>query len=125
MVGQSLSHYTIVEKIGHGGMGVVYRARDEQLERDVAIKVLPPGLLADELARKRFRKEALALARLNHPNIETVFEFQAQEGMDFLVTEYLPGTTLQARIHSGALPEEEILKLGEQLVRGMAAAHEE
>ena len=76
-IGQTLGHYRIVEQIGAGGMGVVYRARDEQLERDVAIKVLPVGTLADEAARKRFRKEALALAKLNHPNIATIFEFSS------------------------------------------------
>ena len=70
-VGHTLGHYRIIEQIGAGGMGVVYRAYDEQLERVVAVKVLPVGTLADEAARKRFRKEALALARLNHPNIET------------------------------------------------------
>ena len=70
MIGQTLGHYRVAEKIGEGGMGVVYRARDEQLERDVALKILPAGALADEATRKRFRKEALALAKLNHPNIE-------------------------------------------------------
>ncbi len=69
MVGQTLRHYRIIEQIGRGGMGVVYRARDEHLSRDVAIKVLPEGTLADETARKRFRKEAEALSKLNHPNI--------------------------------------------------------
>src|SRR6476659_7358016 len=83
IVGARLSHYRILEQIGAGGMGVVYRARDEQLERDVAIKVLPTGMLADENARKRFRKEALSLARLNHPNIATIFEFGTQDGTDF------------------------------------------
>src|SRR5689334_11679432 len=89
MIGQRLSHYRIVERIGAGGMGVVYRAHDEQLDRDVAIKVLPPGSLADESARKRFRNEALSLARLNHPNIATVHEFGSQDDVDFLVTEYI------------------------------------
>ena len=91
LIGQILGHYRILEQIGAGGMGVVYRAHDEQLERDVAIKVLPVGTLADEAARKRFRKEALALAKLNHPNIATVHEFGSQNGKDFLVTEYIPG----------------------------------
>src|SRR5437879_11737968 len=75
MIGQALSRYVIREQIGAGAMGVVYLAHDGQLERDVALKVLPPGALADETARKRFRKEALALAKLNHPNVETVFDF--------------------------------------------------
>ena len=75
IIGHILGHYRIVEHIGAGGMGVVYRAHDEQLDRDVALKVLPPGTLANEVARKRFRREALALAKLNHPNIEAVYEF--------------------------------------------------
>ena len=75
LIGKTLSHYRVVEQIGAGGMGIVYRARDEKLERDVALKVLPPGMLADEDARRRFRKEALALGKLNHPNIATVHEF--------------------------------------------------
>jgi len=68
LVGQTLGHYVVLEQIGAGGMGVVYRAHDEQLDRDVALKVLPFGMLADDAARKRFRKEALSLAKLNHPN---------------------------------------------------------
>ena len=74
MIGKNISRYRILEQIGAGGMGVVYRARDEQLERDVAIKVLPPGLLADPAARKRFRKEALSLARVNFPSVATIHE---------------------------------------------------
>ena len=85
-VGQMLGHYRIIEQIGAGGMGVVFRAHDEQLERDVAIKVLPVGTLADDVARKRFRKEALALAQLNHPNIATIFEFSSQDSTDYLVS---------------------------------------
>src|SRR2546425_8749392 len=101
LVGQMLSHYCIVEQLGAGGMGVVYRAHDEQLDRDVAVKVLPLGTLEDESARRRFRREALALARLNHPNVETIHEFGSQDGVDFLVTEYIPGTTLDAQAARG------------------------
>jgi eukaryotic-like serine/threonine-protein kinase len=123
MVGQILGHYRIVEKIGAGGMGEVYRAHDERLERDVAIKVLPAGTLADEAARKRFRKEALALAKLNHPNIATIYDFSTQDGVDFLVTEYIPGITLSDRSASGPLAEKEITRLGGQLAEGLTAAH--
>ena len=84
MIGRTLSHYRIEERIGAGGMGEVYRARDEHLDRDVAIKVLPSGTLADERARKRFRKEAQALSKLNHPNIATVHDFDTQDGVDFI-----------------------------------------
>jgi eukaryotic-like serine/threonine-protein kinase len=125
MLGQRLSHYTIVEKIGAGGMGVVYRAHDEQLDRDVAIKVLPRGSLTDETARKRFRKEAMALARLNHPNIATVHEFGTQDETDFLVTEYIAGITLDIKLAKGPLPPPEVVRLGGQLAAGLAAAHRE
>jgi len=125
MIGELLSHYRIVEQIGAGGMGVVYRAHDEQLDRDVAIKVLPPRSLADEAAQKRFRKEALSLARLNHPNIATVHEFGSQDGKDFLVTEYIPGITLDAKIANRPLPPDEVARLGVQLAAGLAAAHRE
>jgi tetratricopeptide (TPR) repeat protein/TolB-like protein len=125
MIGQRLSHYRIVEKIGAGGMGVVYRAHDEQLDRDVAIKVLPRGSLAEESARKRFRTEALSLARLNHPNIATVHEFGSQDGIDFLVTEYIAGLTLDAKLAAGALPSADVFRLGLQLAQGLAAAHQQ
>ncbi len=125
MLGDRLSHYRILEQIGAGGMGIVYRAHDEQLDRDVAIKVLPPGALSDETARKRFRKEALSLARLNHPNIATVHEFGSEGETDFLVTEYIPGITLDAKLARGPIPVPEVLKLGLQLAAGLEAAHEQ
>ena len=106
-------------------MGVVYRARDQQLERDVALKVLPPGMLADEDARKRFRKEALALAKLNHPNIAIVHEFGTEDGTDFLVTEYIGGLTLDTKLALGPLPGREVLSYGMQLAEGLSAAHEQ
>ena len=124
MIGKRLSHYLIIEKIGAGGMGVVYRAHDEQLDRDVAIKVLPRGSLTDETARKRFRKEALSLARLNHPNIATVHEFGSEDGVDFLVTEYIAGITLDVKLARGPLPAKEVARLGIQLAAGLAAAHQ-
>lgn len=123
MIGTTLSHFRILEKVGEGGMGVVYRARDETLDRDVALKVLPAGALADQIARKRFRKEALALSRLNHPNIATVHAFDTQGGMDFLVMEFIPGVSLDEKLASGALPEKEVVRLGAQLAQGLAAAH--
>jgi len=125
MIGDRLSHYRLVEQIGAGGMGVVYRAHDEQLERDVALKVLSAGILADETARKRFRKEALSLAKLNHPNIAMVFEFGSQNGLDFLVTEYIPGITLDTKIGRTPLPLKEVVELGSQLAQGLSAAHQQ
>ncbi len=123
MIGQTLGHYRILEEVGSGGMGVVYRARDDQLERDVALKVLPSGTLSDDGSRRQFRKEALALAKLSHPNIETVYEFDTQDGIDFLVMEYLPGKTLADRLVSGALPEKEVIALGMQIAAAMDEAH--
>jgi len=125
MIGKTLSHYRIVEKIGAGGMGEVYRAHDERLERDVALKVLPVGILADESARRRFRREALALSKLNHPNIETVHDFHNDKGVDYLVMEYIPGVTLSDKLADGPLPEKEIVRLGVQIADGLAAAHQE
>jgi len=125
MIGRQLSHYRIVEQIGAGGMGVVYRAHDEQLDRDVAIKVLPKRSLQDEAAQKRFRKEALSLARLNHPNIATVHEFSSQEGSDFLVIEYIAGLTLDTKIAKRPLPVAEVVRLGVQMTAGLAAAHQQ
>src|SRR5580700_5746620 len=104
LVGRVVSHYRIIEKIGAGGMGEVYRAHDERLERDVALKVLHPGLLSSEADRKRFRKEALALSKLNHPNIATIHDFDTQEGLDFLIMEYVAGETLTEKLHGGSLP---------------------
>ncbi len=124
MIGQTLGHYRVLEKIGEGGMGVVYRARDERLERDVALKLLPADALADDAARRQFRKEALALARLNHPNIGAVYDFDCQDGTDFLVMEYVPGSTVGEKVAAG-ISEKEILQLGRQLAAGLAGAHEQ
>ena len=125
MIGKKFAHYCIVEKIGAGGMGEIYRAYDEQLDRDVAVKILPSGALTDETSRLRFRKEALALAKLNHPNIETVHDFSTSDGVDYLVIELIPGSTLAQKLKAGPLPEKEILRLGTQLTEGVSAAHEQ
>ena len=123
MIGQILGHYRIVSELGAGGMGVVYRAHDEQLDRDVALKILPAGALADEAARNRFRREALALAKLNHPNIETVYEFGSAGGVDYLAMELVPGETLLATLTAGSLSSRETERLGMQLAEGLDAAH--
>src|SRR5246127_2465554 len=123
-VGLELGHYRIVEKIGAGGMGEVYRARDAHLARDIAIKVLPSGTLTNPSARKLFHKEALALAKLNHPNIATIHDFNTQRGVDFLVMEYIVGVTLSEKLSSGPLPEKQVARLGLQLAEGLTAAHQ-
>jgi len=124
LVGLMLGHYRVTEKIGVGGMGEVFRAHDQHLDRDVAIKVLPPGTLTDESARKRFHKEALTLSKLNHPNVATIHDFDTQQGVDFLVMEYIPGITLSDKLANRPLPEKEIINLGTQLAEGLSAAHE-
>jgi TolB-like protein/Flp pilus assembly protein TadD len=124
MIGQTLGHYRIVAKMGAGGMGEVYSARDERLERDVALKILPVGTLADEAAQKRFRKEALALSKLNHPNIATIYDFDTDSGMDFLAMELVIGETLAQKLENGALPEKEIVALGGQIAESLEEAHE-
>ena len=123
MVGQTISHYRVLEQLGAGGMGVVYRARDERLDRDVALKLLTSHSLMDPATRKRFRKEALTLSKLNHPNIAIVFDFDTQDETDFLVTEYVPGVTLDAKLALSSIPEFEVLRLGLQLASGLEAAH--
>src|SRR5579864_8487548 len=121
LIGQTLSHYRILEKLGAGGMGVVYCALDERLDRKVALKVLSSGILADETARRQFRKEALALAKLNHPNIETIYEFGSQDGLDFLVMELIVGVSLSEKLKNGALSERDVLRFGVQMCEGLAA----
>jgi serine/threonine protein kinase len=125
LIGQTLGHYRVIEKIGSGGMGVIYRAQDEHLEREVAVKVLPPGTIADDHARKRFRNEALALSRLNHPNIATVFDFHSQQGRDFLVMELIKGVTLNHKLLGASLPEKDVIALGMQLAEGLSVAHDQ
>ena len=120
----TLSHYRILEQVGAGGMGVVYRAHDERLDRDVALKVLPATTAIESDARKRFRKEALMLSKLNHPNIATVHDFDTQDGTDFLVEEFIDGLSLDVMLASGPLSDKEIVNLGLQLAEGLAAAHE-
>src|SRR6202030_4378317 len=124
MIGQILGHYRIVERVGAGGFGVAYRAHDEQLERDVAVKVLPPGTLNNESARRNFRQRALALAKLNHANIEMVYEFGSQDGVDFLVMEYVSGKTLTEKLTEGPVSEKELVSLATQIVAAVEEAHE-
>jgi serine/threonine protein kinase/tetratricopeptide (TPR) repeat protein len=123
--GRRISHYHVLEQLGAGGMGEVYRAHDDQLDRDVALKSLPAGTLTDESGRKQFRKEALALAKLNHPNIETVHEFGTEDGVDFLAMELIAGSSLRQKIKEGPLQESETVRLSMQLAEGLAAAHEQ
>ena len=123
LTGRVLGHFRLLAEIGSGGMGVVYRAHDERLDRDVAVKVLPPGALSDEATRKQFRLEAQALAKLNHPNIATIYDFDSSEDTDFLVMELLSGQTLHDKLLRGPLPQAAVVPFAIQIAGGLAAAH--
>jgi serine/threonine protein kinase len=125
LVGKRFARYDVVEKIGEGGIGVVYRARDLHLGRDVALKLLARHAIVDDAARVRFLREAQALSRLNHPNITTIYDFNRYRRADYIVMEFVPGVTLSDRLKGGALPEQEILRVALQLAEGLAAAHRE
>jgi tetratricopeptide (TPR) repeat protein len=122
MTGEQFGHYEVLGTLGSGGMGVVYLARDPRLDRRVAIKVLSDGRVGDDDSRARFRREAQALSRLNHPNIATVYDFDADGGRDFLVMEFIDGQSLRD-VGLDPLPPEEIVRLGTQLAEALVAAH--
>ncbi len=124
MVGTTISHYKVIEKIGQGGMGEVYRAEDTNLSREVAIKVLPEQFTQDPQRLARFEREAKLLASLNHPNIAAIHSFEHADDVHFLVLELVPGETLQERVAKGPLPVEETLEVCRQIAEGVEAAHE-
>ncbi|HXZ81471.1 MAG TPA: protein kinase [Terriglobales bacterium] len=123
MIGEGLEHYTVLDKLGSGGMGVVYRARDQRLERDVAIKFLAPELL-DARGSARFHREAQALAALNHPNIASIYALEEINSSAALVMELVEGPTLADRINAGNIPIEEALRIARQLAEALECAHE-
>src|SRR6202022_1337806 len=111
------------EELGAGGMGVVYRARDERLQRDVALKLLPPNAVTDENARRRFEREARYLAQLSHTNVAAIYDFDSDGGVDFLVMEYVSGVPLSVRSRN-QFTDAELADVGMQLADGLAAAHD-
>ncbi|MFC2083742.1 serine/threonine-protein kinase [Bacteroidota bacterium] len=123
MIGKEILHYKIIEKLGEGGMGVVYKAFDSKLEREVAIKFLPHQILADSDERERFKIEAKAAAALNHPNIATIHAIEEVNDEMFIVMEYIEGRELKEQIANGKLKVEKVMDIATQIAEGLQAAH--
>src|SRR4051812_4634178 len=122
-VGKTISRYRIAERLGAGGMGVVYRARDERLNRDVALKLLSGAAPADDSGTQRFVREAQLAATLNHPNIVTIYEVEEADGFHFIAMEFVEGETLRARLARGPLELDEVIRIGADVADALDAAH--
>ena len=123
MVGKTFAHYRILQVLGSGGMGEVYLALDEKLDRNVAIKILPSDVAADPDRMRRFVQEARAASALNHPNVAQIYEIGEAEGIHFIAMQYVEGITLNSRLNEKPLPVDEVVSIGMQVADALTEAH--
>src|SRR3954454_13627992 len=122
--GTSLGRYRLLAPLGAGGMGEVWRAHDANLDREVAIKLLAGSAVSDAPSRERFRREAHVLASISHPGVASIYDFDAQDGVDFIVMELVPGCAVEARLEAAPLPIEDVVRVGAAIADALHAAHE-
>src|SRR5208283_5763818 len=123
MIGQTISHYKILEKLGEGGMGVVYKAQDTKLDRFVALKFLPPHISQTEVERERFLQESQAAAAINHPNICVIHEINEYAEQPYIVMEYVDGSTIRKKLENGSFKIDDVIKYGIQIGEALQEAH--
>src|SRR5256885_12946232 len=123
MIGRTIGHYEVIGKLGEGGMGAVFKAKDTHLDRFVALKVLPHDKMSDPERKRRFTQEAKAASALNHPNIITIYDINSSDGVDYIAMEFVEGRTVEALITAGPLKVSDTIKYARQMADALAAAH--